>query len=148
MSGLNRDLVTLAYAKLQESFQAIALRLKETLFLAVKKLIKQRLASPILKRNNKGVKGSPIKVYADISIATNPLVSIITITIIKAVVKNIVKAIVKAIATSGTTTNTSTKAKGKVKVKEDIPIKKQSYILLGIKILLFIIASALLIIFA
>ena len=109
--------------------------------------MEQRLAGPILKGDNKGAKGLLIKAYANVSIATNPLVGTVAVAIIKAVVKDVAKVIVKTIATSSITANTSAKAKGEVEVKKDIPIKKQSYVLLGVGILLFIIAGALLIMF-
>ena len=147
ISGLNRDLVILAYIKLQESFQVTVLRFKETFFLVIEKLIEQCLASPILKGDNKGVKGLLIKVYTDISVVTDFLVSTIAMAIVKAIVKDIAKVITKAIAISGVTANTSAKAKGKVKVKEDTPIKKQFYMFLEVGILLFIITGTLLIIF-
>ena len=147
ISGLNGNLVILAYTKLQELFQVIALRLKETLFLAVEKLIKQRLAGSILKGDNKGAKGLLIEAYTNIGIATDPLVSTVAVVVVKAVVKDVAKAVVKTIATFGTITNTSAKAKEKVEVEKDAFIKKQFYVFLKVGILLFIMASALLIIF-
>ena len=147
ISGLNRDLAILVYAKLQELFQATASWLKETLFLAMEKLMEQCLAGPILEGDNKGVKGLPIKICTDVSVATNPLVSAVAVVIVKTVVKNIAKAIVKVIAIFSVTANTSTKVKGEVEVKKDTFIKKQFYILLGVGILLFIMAGTLLIIF-
>ena len=117
------------------------------LFLAIKKLVKQYLASPILEGDNKGAKGSLIKVYTNVSIATDPLVSAIAIAIVKAIVKDVAKVIAKAIATSSTTANTSAKAKEEVKIEKDTPIKEQSYVLLKTGILLFIIAGTPLIIF-
>ena len=113
----------------------------------MEKLIKQRLASPIPKGDNKGAKGLLIKVYTDVSIVTNPLVSTVAVAIVKAIVKDIAKVITKAITTFSTTTNTGTKAKGEVEVKENTFIKEQFCILLKIRILLFVIASALLIMF-
>ena len=141
ISSLNRDLATLAYAKLRKLFQATTSQLKETLFLAVKKLVKQYLASFILKGDNKGFKGLLIEAYTNIGIITNLLVSTVAIAIVKAIVKDITKAIVKAIAKA------IVKAKGEVEVEENASIEKQFCVLLEVGILLFIIASVLLIIF-
>ena len=113
----------------------------------MKKFIEQCLVGFILKGDNKGVKGLLIEVCADVGIVTNPLVSAIIIAIVKAIVKDIVKVIAKVIAVFSITTNTSAKAKGKVEVKKDAFIMEQFYVFLEVGILLFIIASALLIIF-
>ena len=78
ISGLNRDLATLAYNKLRKSFQATTLRLEKTLFLAVEKLMEQRLAGSIPKEDSENTEGLLIKGAGANTVTNSKATNVIT----------------------------------------------------------------------